>query len=110
MDKTSYIESAILLPIWFIKMKNNLIFILFILVWIFTIQSVLLYYYHYFNSVKLKNPPKQQSISEEVKLQKLKSKYTNGTSGSKVLRKNFKSPFIIRIKNQCKTYWEKNIT
>ena len=73
---------------WFTKMKNNLIFILFVLVWIFTIQSVLLYYYHYFNSVnKLKNnlPKKSPSSSNvEVKLQKLKSHETTTRATQKL--------------------------
>ena len=75
-------------------MKNNIIFILFVLVWIFTIQSILLYYYHYFNSINFKNPKNWKSLSnEEVKLQKLKSKY-------KWFQDIAGKLFIIRAKNQ----------
>ena len=73
---------------WFAKMKNNLIFILFVLVWIFTIQLVLLYYYHYFNSVnKFNNNLPKKSLSSsnmEVKLQKLSSHETSATTAQKL--------------------------
>ena len=74
--------------LWFTKMKNNLIFILFVLVWIFTIQLVLLYYYHYFNSVnKFNNNLPKKSLSSsnmEVKLQKLNSHETSTTTAQKL--------------------------